>query len=281
MNNATTKTATTTSNNVLDDFVKRVNTIVEEREVWQATVFKDSNDALYDLLSKVYGLYEHTADNETLSAEAMAWLLAECANKNLKLTKKPTHLQLIVKYVFADGQVDSRRISSYVRVLAAAALSFEVTSAADVAEFIRRRGGIEEVRAEQAKNTLSPRKRAEQGKMLAVNYPTLASVEIAQIKSQLAMLQNDYVVLLGHVNTYGEVEVKHVCYSDSDNKKIITCRTAVNSALSNLYSNYQKNKKDVQKQLNAEKEAESNSAELASIKTATETETVKGEVVNG
>lgn len=268
MTKCNTKSKTNVAAEELVNFKKRVNTIANERETWQQTLFTDSNEELYRLLGNIYELYEHTRNNDSLAENSLDWLLAECQAKQLKLTKKPTHLQLLVKYVFADGSVDSRRISSYVRVLTAAALSYEVTNASQVAEFIRSRGGVEEVRAALAKNTLAPRERAERGRELAVQYPTLASVEVDAVKQHLTSVQDDYVVLLGRVNTQGTVEVKHVCFNSIDSKKVLTCATAIKAALSNVYSNHQKQQKAMQAQLESENQATSVIEDIANTPAA-------------
>ena len=274
MTDTNTNTTTDVAAEELANFKDRVNTIAQERETWQQTLFTDSNEELYRLLGKIYEQYEHTRNNDSLAENSLDWLMAECERKQLKLTKKPTHLQLLVKYVFADGSVDSRRISSYVRVLTAAALSYEVQTASQVAEFVRSRGGVEEVRAALAKNTLAPRERAERGRELAVQYPTLASVEIDDVKQQLTSVQDDYVVLLGRVNTQGTVEVKHVCFNSIDSKKVLTCATAIKAALSNVYSNHQKQQKAMQAQLESEKQSESVSADIANTPAANDGEVV-------
>ncbi|MEX0450508.1 hypothetical protein V6X62_01590 [Spiribacter sp. 218] len=268
----TNKTDTNVAADALADFQKRVNTIAEDRAVWQQTLFTDSNEELYRLLSEIYELYEHTRNNDALAEKSLDWLYAECSKKQIKLTKKPTHLQLLVKYVFADGSVDSRRISSYVRVLTAAALSYDVTNASHVPEFIRSRGGVEEVRAALAKNTLPPRVRAERGRELAEQYPTVATVDVESVKHNLSAVQNDYVVLLGRVNTQGSVEVKHVCFNSIDSKKVLTCATAIKAALSNIYSNHQKQQKAIQSQLDGERESKSATADIANTPAANDSD---------
>lgn len=281
MTKTTTKSSTNLAAEELANFKKRVNTVAKERETWQQTLFTDSNEELYRLLGNIYELYEHTRNNDSLAEKSLDWLLTECQRKQLKLTKKPTHLQLLVKYVFADGSIDSRRISSYARVLTAASLSYEVTNASQVAEFIRSRGGVEEVRAALAKNTVPPRVRAERGRELAVQYPTLASVEVDAVKQHLTSVQDDYVVLLGRVNTQGTVEVKHVCFNSIDSKKVLTCATAIKAALSNVYSNHQKQQKAMLAQLESEKQSESVSADIANTPAANDGEVVIGVELEG
>jgi len=224
-------------------FINRVDTIVEQRKQWQTTVFTDSNNALYDMLSEIYELYEHTRGNPKLATEVAEYLYKQCTAKQLKLTKKPTHIQLLVKYVFADAAVDSRRISAYVRVLTAAALSTDVTTAAHVPDFIRNAGGVEEVRAAQAANTTPPRVRAAEGRKLADKRKALATVSVAEIKQNATSVKNSYVALVGKVNASGEVDVKYVCYEQNLSKSKLACASAIKNALANLFSNKQRAQK--------------------------------------
>src|SRR6056297_1379885 len=122
---------------IVASFKKRVNTISEQRRTWQDTEFKSANDALYDLLAEIYQLYDDSKGATAADKAKREWLLAQCAKRNLKLSKNPSFIQLCVKLVFSDSDADSRSISSYARVLNAAAQSSEVTVAADVPVFIR------------------------------------------------------------------------------------------------------------------------------------------------
>ena len=245
-------------------FINRVDTIVEERKQWQATVFNDSNEALYSMFSKLYELYEATRNDTKLADDVATYLRKQCEASNIKLTKKPTHIQLLVKYVFADSAVDSRRISAYVRVLTAAALSDEVTTAAHVPEFIRNAGGVEEVRAAQARNTVPPRVRAAEGRKLAEKRKSLATVSVAEVKHNATDVKNSYVALVGKVNAKGEVEVKYVCYEQDVGEGKLKCATAIKSALANLFSNKQRKERANAARKQGEAKAKSSTSNIVS-----------------
>jgi hypothetical protein len=246
-------TKTTSFHNIIN----RADDIVEQRKEWQATVFTDSNEALYAILQQIYELYEHTRSSTQLSGDVASFMRKQCEKKRLKLTKKPTTLQLLVKYVFADSAVDSRRISSYVRVLTAAALSKDVTTPAHVPEFIRNAGGVEEVRAAQAPNTTPPRVRAAEGRKLADKRKSLATVAVEEVKQNATNAKGSYVALIGKVNAQGEVEVKYVCYEQSVSDDKLKCATAIKSALANLFSNKQRNQRHHAARKQSEQKAQS------------------------
>lgn len=249
---------------ILTSFQNRVNTITQERRVWQDTQFTSANDALYELMAQIYALYDDSKGATAADEAKREWLLQQCAKRNLKLNKNPSFIQLLVKLVFCDTDTDSRRISSYVRVLTAAAQSSEVTVAADIPVFIRKYGGVEEIRAALAKNTKSPKQRADTGRSIAVNSKSLAEVALDTTKHNAATLKGSIVLLVGVVTAQGTVDVRHVCFELSPSDKLFAAKTAVNAALSNVYTNHSKHTKAVAKQLSQEADiAEKNARALA------------------
>lgn len=238
---------------IVASFKERVNTMAEERRTWQDTLFKSANDALYQLLADIYALYEDSKGATAADEAKREWLLEQCAKRNLKLNKHPSFIQLLVKLVFCDDGTDSRRISSYARVLGAAAQSNEVKVAADVPVFIRKYGGIEEIRASLAKNTKTPKQRAEAGRSIALNSKSVAEVTVDGSKNNAATLKGSFVLLVGVVTAKGTVEVKHVCYELSPSGSLTSAKTAVNAALSNLYTNNSKKVKTAESKNAAEK----------------------------
>lgn len=254
-------------NTTFHSFINRVDTIVEERKQWQQTVFTDSNEALYSMFSKLYALYEATRDDKKLADEVAKYLRKHCEANNIKLTKKPTHIQLLVKYVFADSAIDSRRISAYVRVLNAASISEEVTTAAHVPDFIKNAGGVEEVRAAQARNTVPPRVRAAEGRKIADKRKSLATVSVAEVKQNATDVKNSYVALVGKVNARGEVDVKYVCYEQKVSETKMPCATAIKSALANLFSNKQRNQRKNNARAQSEQKAQSKTRNIVAKET--------------
>lgn len=250
---------------ILASFKERVNTISDERRTWQDTQFKTANDALYELLAQIYALYDDSKGATAADEAKREWLLQQCAKRNLKLNKNPSFIQLLVKLVFSDNDTDSRRISSYARVLSAAAQSSEVNVAADVPVFIRKHGGIEEIRASLAKNTKTPKQRAEAGRSIALNGKSIAEVTVDGSKYNAAALKGSFVLLVGVVTAKGTVEVKHVCYEISPSDRLYSAKTAVSAALSNVYTNNSKQTKAVANKNAAEQAIADKNARALSV----------------
>jgi len=241
---------------IIQSFKKNVNTIVKERKQWQGGLFKSANESLYDLLGRIFDLIEDTKTNTEADKEKRDWLLSECGKRNIKHNSKPSFIQLITKLVFRDSDVDSRRISSYVRVLTAAKQSRGVVVGADVPNFIRKYGGIEEIRASLSKNTKTPSQRAELGRGLALKSKVLCEVTTAEMLSYATKTKGTFAVALGIVNAKEDIEVKHGCYENPINNNMPSGKTAINNALSNLYSTIAKKEKDELKRVKSEQQIE-------------------------
>ena len=246
----------TINNDFLHSFKEYIKTIVEAREKWQGSLFKSANDSLYNLLGKIFDLIEETKTNTEADKEKRDWLLSECRKRKLRHNMKPSFIQLITKLVFSDSDVDSRRISSYVRVLTAAKQYKDVVVGADVPNFIRKNGGIEEIRASLCKNTKTPTQRAELGRGLALKSKILCEVTTEETLSYATKTKGNFAVALGIVNAKGVIEVKHVCYENPINNNMPSGKTAINNALSNLYSIIAKKEKNELKRVKAEQQIE-------------------------
>jgi len=241
-----------TNAEIFSTFQKSVNTLISERKEWQSTVYEDANSALYALLSRIYELYDGMKTEQAADAEKRQWMYAEYKKLVKKAQKKPSVIQMLTRIVFSDTQADSRRINSYARVLTAASQSDSVVSAADVSAFIRNNGGIEEVRLSLTKNSLSPKVRAKEGRSIALDTKSLANVSISAITESAASLKGSFVSLIGYVTARGIIEVKHFCVEKEKAVDMIISKTAINSGLSNLYSNTVKKTRDKSAQMQAE-----------------------------
>ena len=270
-----TNTTQNLATQIVTEFQNRVNTITAQRRTWQDTEFKTANHALYDLLAEIYALYDNSKGATAADEAKREWLLQQCAKRNLKLNKNPSFIQLCVKLVFSDSDTDSRRISSYARVLTAAAQHSEVTIAADVPVFIRKYGGVEEIRASLSKNTKTPLQRADSGRSIALKSKTLADVTVDSTVRNAATLKDSIVLLVGVVTARGTVEVKHVCYELAPTQKLYSAKTAVNAALSNVYTNHSKQTKAAAKQQSEETAIADKNARALSVADAADTDAHK------
>ena len=245
-------------------FKKRVNMLFAEREEWQTTIFATANQRLYQLLADIYTVYLEAKDGNDVATEQYEWLLAEVKKRKIPTAKTPTFIQLITKYVFSESDADSRRVNSYARVLSCAALE-GVGTGNGIADYITRRGGIEEIRAALAKNTKTPTQRSTEGRLIADAERNIAVLESEELAKYASKAKGTYVVLLGRLNAQGNIEVKHFVFEDDLGDENIAGKTVVAGALSNLYSTKERAKKKVAKRNAAEAEVAQKNAAFNSV----------------
>ena len=196
--------------------------LVLEREVWQENAFRTSNEQLYGLLQRCYGLYKAMCED---SAEAKALREGLRSYINLKghVFSKPTHtLTRIVKCVFGS---DRRRISAYSIVLRSALA--QGVGIMDVAQFIRDAGGVEEMRLAKAPNAMSAKQKAQvTSSVLAYkNMGVFSSAALSGSFNDVAKAGTQ-TVLIGVWQADGSVVVQAVVES----------ATALNAALASHHS---------------------------------------------
>jgi len=239
---------------ILSGFMDQVQNLIERRSDWQSNEYKTANDKLYDMLADIYELYLKAKENDAVDAEKRDWLIEQCQSKGIKMTKKPTLLQLVTKLVFFDSLTDSRRVSSYARVLNAAA-QLDIKLSSEIPAFIRKHGGVEEIRASLAPNTMKLSDRAQHGRTILGKQKRIATVLVEKVANNVTLAKGQVVLLAGIVTPQGDVDVRSVCFEDLGKENVIQSRTAVNAVLSGIYSYTNRNLKASSKTIAAEKEA--------------------------
>ena len=229
--------------------------LVIEAEIWQNTAFKTSNDQLYGLLAKCYGVYlAMSGDSE--EAKALRKGLTDHINlKGYSFGKGSHTINKIVKCVFG---FDRRRVSAYGIVLRTA-LANKV-AIQDLPDFIRNSGGVEEIRLAKSPNAMTPKAKAQ------IASSTVTSNDLGSVSSTAlsAMLDAGKVgtntVLIGTWQADGSIAVRAVVESD----------TALNAALASYYSAH---KEAIKAQEKAAQEAAkallNKQAQLAAAESAT------------
>ena len=129
--------------------------LVLEREVWQDNAFRTSNEQLYGLLQRCYGLYKAMCEDSAEAKALREGLRSYIALKGHSFAPSTHTLTRIVKCVFGS---DRRRVSAYSIVLRSALA--QGVGVMDVARFIRDAGGVEEVRLAKAPNAMSAKQKA-------------------------------------------------------------------------------------------------------------------------
>lgn len=193
----------------------------DRRKQWETTVYRTSNQQLYGLLADcyAYGAELPTAQAKQRTAELEKFFEL----RGYAVKKDSPLLTRVVKAVF--GNVDRRRLCTYSIVLRAAAA--QGIPADDLANWIEREGGIQEIRLARSATYVSPKAKAQTAKA------SLASItDLAVVKSPLLSQKADAdfigaeCVLLAEQQADGSFVIKAV----------VRTGTAVNAALTAVYA---------------------------------------------
>ena len=238
--------------------LQAIEQLVIEREVWESTVYRTSNDMLYGLLQKCYALYKRM---EGMGAEAVTLrenLTSYINLKGIKCVKSSHTIVKIIKCVFGD---DRRRASAYGIVLRAALA--EKVLVEGIPTYIRTKGGVEEIRLAKSPNAMTAKEKASVA-ATAVKADSMGVFASTALGEKFDAGKTDAtVVLIGTWQSDGSVIVRSVVQSD----------TAVNAALATYYSS---NKDAVQKQAQQQEAANDEQIKQDAVSAAAQAAVVNG-----
>lgn len=238
--------------------IASIEQLVIERQVWENTVYRTSNDMLYGLLQKCYALYKRM---EGMGAEAVTLrenLTSYINLKGIKCVKSSHTIVKIIKCVFGD---DRRRASAYGIVLRAALA--EKVLVEGIPTYIRTKGGVEEIRLAKSPNAMTAKEKASVA-ATAVKADSMGVFASTALGEKFDAGKTDAtVVLIGTWQADGSVIVRSVVQSD----------TAVNAALATYYSS---NKDAVQKQAQQQEAANDEQIKQDAVSAAAQAAVVNG-----
>ncbi len=188
--------------------VAKLNGLATDRATWENGAFKQSNDELYALLNRCFTLMEQMKGNTKLIKELNALLGAKkiVFNDGTSLATK------IARFVFNGN---NKRITGYARVLRVA--GEEKAEKESFAKFIQRKGGVEEVRKQNAAGTLTQAEQAKQNVRTADCYFAKSRALTADISCSEATMHPDqgaehgYTAALVRKNKNGTLSIVFGC----------------------------------------------------------------------
>jgi hypothetical protein len=161
------------------------------RADWEGAAYKTANDGLYDLLSKVYQVYEEAFVNgDAKSKKALKEeLKAKLASFQMRTLKGTSVLGMLVRYVF---RCDRKRNSRYLKAIEAA--NSHGKTAAELGDWLRECGGIDEVARHSKVNAeAEERNAALQAEIASLReamhgraFNPLARIELQEFRSNAA-----------------------------------------------------------------------------------------------
>lgn len=195
--------------------------LANERQVWQDTAYRTSNEQLYVLLQKCYQIYKCMEAATEEGKSLRQGLNDYIALKAFVFTKSTHTLTKIVKCVFG---ADRRRVSAYSIVLRTALAQGKTVF--DIPAFIRDAGGVEEIRLAKAPNAMTAKQKAQAvtDKVAASNLGVVTSQALGGLLDAGKIGAN--TLLIGTWQADGSIVVRTVVESD----------TALNAAMASVYS---------------------------------------------
>lgn len=150
---------------------ERITKLRDERQTWNDTVYKTSNDMLYGVLQQCYAMYFDMCGKSTEAAALREALAKHIEERKIKTLPSTHTMTKIVRCVF-DG--DRKRFNTYSRVLQAALAQNKAVN--ELAQFIVDNGGVDEIYRAKSATALSTADKASYA-ATALRDRTLATVE--------------------------------------------------------------------------------------------------------
>ena len=165
--------------------------LVADREKWETTTYKNSNDQLYGLLQRCYQVYMDGRKSKPANLFMQTSIDSYMKAHGIKASSGTHMLNKIVKCVFG---ADRRRVSAY-GIALRVALQDKVKPS-ELPQYIRDKGGVEELRLAKAPNAMTQTQKAETGakwvessQVCSVQHEDLSqSVDAAQIGCQHVLI---------------------------------------------------------------------------------------------
>lgn len=210
--------------------------LASERKDWERNELAASHARLYSILSKCYDFYlvmKAPATAQNVRKQLTGGLEMFIQQQGLKTLSKTHDMNKVVKAVFGE---DRRRVSAYAMALRAALTAGPGSTpiaADDLAGWIEKCGGVEEIRLGSKNKGMTEKERAEEAKAAVTAAPPLLT--ITPDAKVMLFDSNDVdkmMVLLVMYRPTGDLEVNGVVKNDG----------AVRAALAAYYAD---NRKDL------------------------------------
>lgn len=207
--------------NTLDtnQVVSMLNGLATDRATWEKGSYKTSTDELVGLLDRCFSLLQQLKGHSKLIKELNA-LLTE---KGIVFNEGTSLGTKITRFVF-NGK--NNRITGYAKVLRIAAE--EKSEKESVAAFIKRKGGIEEVRKQKVAGVLTKAEQAKLNIQLAEKYYVSSDALVQDIACSApevhpnAESEHNFSAALIRMNDDGTLSIVYGCNKASVVKMLLS-----------------------------------------------------------
>ena len=163
-----------------------LNSLINQREKWETTVYRKSNEMLYGILRECYSINYGMLGNDKVAKARRAALEQFVEEKNYRFTESTPVVTKVLKCIFG---VDRRRVSAYSIVLREAAKQNVMLK--DLPQWIEDNDGVEQIRLGKAPNAKTPKQKAAAAKKV------MAKAEVMGVAKGRALSKNAGVNFVG------------------------------------------------------------------------------------
>ena len=200
--------------------------LVQDRKLWEKSVYLTSNQKLYGILAQCYAYYHAMGKSDDTAKSLREELKKFCNESGIKCQSGTHGIVKVVKAVFFDDamSVDRRRISTYSLALRCA-LDNKI-SVADLAVFIEQNGGVQELRRFKTTKSLSLSDRSERARLALETSTPIAMFKNDAISQSIDASDYDQplvAVLIKRAD--GQIEIHGV----------VKNKSAINASLATLF----------------------------------------------
>lgn len=152
--------------------------LVADCQNWQEGIYKSSNEQLYILLQRCYSMYQNMCATRKDAKSLRNAVDAHLNKRGIKVSDNAHTITKIIKCVFG---ADRKRVSAY-SIALRAALAANV-KAANLPNYIRDKGGVEELRLAKSSKAITPKRKAEiaAGWVVKSNFGEVKSEQFDQL----------------------------------------------------------------------------------------------------
>lgn len=186
---------------------QQITVLSDKVKAWEDNELKASNQKLYGILGECLDLAEHIKAKR----KRLDGLNDVIEKRGLRFKGKTTTLRKVVKLVFG---ADRQRSSAYSLVLEMA--NDEGITSKELAKWIEKQGGIEEIRTGGGKSGASKENMRQLGQQHLQDAQPIAKVN----RSKHTPDESGYVVMLGYVDNNGSTQVLTMLEHDTLVKQV-------------------------------------------------------------
>lgn len=184
--------------------------LVDERNRWESAELARSNDRLYAVLKACYALHNTMVGSDSIAKALRKGLANYIETKKYVFSDSAPLMTKIVKCVFGT---DRRRVNAYATALIAA--KNQKVPVLELSVWLKRAGGVEEVRRATTSKTRNIKERVKEGSVVLAS-DVLATVQSDKLSAQFSTEKlEEGVVLLATREDDGSFAIRRVIQTSS------------------------------------------------------------------